>query len=166
VGEGGGGDGEGGGALGEGGGGLGEGGGGGGEGEGGGGPAASGRLWNLFLSFLVLIPCPFCNACNCYRMVNVQQPWNTSLSYRASITRLAWKPICASAARLAETDQCQRKMIRRRLLGNTRSPLAASRTSRPGRGSERLADNTLPWCLVAVLRARAEELRVAPPACC
>ena len=65
---------------GEGGGGLGEGGGGGGEGEGGGGLAARGRLlWNLFLSFLVLTPCLFCNACNCYRIVNVQQPWNTSL---------------------------------------------------------------------------------------
>jgi len=52
----------GGGALGVGGGGLGVGGGGGGEGEGGGGLAARGRLWNLFLSFLVFFKHPASSA--------------------------------------------------------------------------------------------------------
>ena len=82
-GEGGGGEGEGGGGLGKGGGGLGdrgrsrryrgagEGEGGGGEGEGGG--SEEGETMEPFPSFFVLTPCLFCNACNCYRIVNVQK---------------------------------------------------------------------------------------------
>ena len=48
-----------------------------------------------------LTPYLFCNACNCYRIVYVQQPWNTSLTDLTT-----WRPVCASAARLSITDQC------------------------------------------------------------
>ena len=129
--------GEGGGALGEGGGGLGEGGGGGGEGEGGGGPAARGRLWNFFLSFLVLTPCLFFlqrlqllpNSKRATAMEHLP-PTNHACSRGGPSV-----PLCG--APLEHTDQFPRKMIRRWSLGNTRSDLRlrhSSRTSRPGRG--------------------------------
>jgi hypothetical protein len=66
--------------------------------------AGRGSLWNLFLSFLVLTPCLFCNACNCYRIVNVQQPWNTSLR---QITR-AHVEARLCGAPLDHCDQCPR----------------------------------------------------------